>query len=345
MDLPGTGIYDPATNPSDVHVVIFGATGYIGRYVTFEFIERGYRVTAFARERSGVGARKTPDDVRKDLPGARVVFGNVTDPTSIAMAFKEDENVPPAKTTIVISCLASRTGGITDSEAIDYAATRATLDEARRAGASHFILLSAVCVQKPELAFQRAKLKFEAALADAATKDETFSYSIVRPTAFFKSLASQVPRVKNGSAYVMFGDGALSKCNALSERDLATFMADCAINIDHRNAILPIGGPGEAVTPREQAEMLFRVVGKEPKFIRLPIGIMDAAISFLDGIARVFPFDSVKDAAEFGRIGKYYAVEDMVGPSTGSDTLEQFFKNAVKEGGMEGQDLGDAAIL
>lgn len=54
---------------------------------------------------------------------------------------------------------------------------------------------------------------------------------------------------------------------------------------------------------------------------------------------------SPQDAAEFGRIGKYYAVESMLvwdpvkqvylpeaTPSYGDDTLEAFFTRAVKEG-------------
>jgi hypothetical protein len=56
------------------------------------------------------------------------------------------------------------------------------------------------------------------------------------------------------------------------------------------------------------------------------------------------PFTS-QDAAEFGRIGKYYAVESMLvwdpvrgvyledaTPSYGKDTLEAFFTKAIKEG-------------
>jgi divinyl chlorophyllide a 8-vinyl-reductase len=50
------------------------------------------------------------------------------------------------------------------------------------------VLLSAICVQKPLLEFQRAKLAFEAKLQEAGD----ITYSIVRPTAFFKSLAGQV---------------------------------------------------------------------------------------------------------------------------------------------------------
>ncbi len=42
---------------------------------------------------------------------------------------------------------------------------------------SHFVLLSAICVQKPLLAFQKAKLAFEAHLPE-----QGLTYSIVRPT-------------------------------------------------------------------------------------------------------------------------------------------------------------------
>lgn len=75
-----------------------------------------------------------------------------------------------------------------DSWAIDYQATKNVLDVAREKGAQHFVLLSAICVQKPLLEFQHAKLKFEEALQTAGD----ITYSIVRPTAFFKSLAGQV---------------------------------------------------------------------------------------------------------------------------------------------------------
>ena len=75
-----------------------------------------------------------------------------------------------------------------DSWAIDYQATLNTLEVAQETGAKHFVLLSAICVQKPLLEFQHAKLKFEEALQSA----QGITHSIVRPTAFFKSLAGQV---------------------------------------------------------------------------------------------------------------------------------------------------------
>lgn len=100
-----------------------------------------------------------------------------------------------------VCCLASRNGGIKDSWKVDYEATKNTLTAARQTGANHFVLLSAICVQKPLLEFQRAKLKFEAELQATSEADPSFTYSIVRPTAFFKSLGGQVHAVTLSCLY------------------------------------------------------------------------------------------------------------------------------------------------
>ena len=203
----------------------------------------------------------------QDFPGAQVLFGSAGDPVSLKAAFAEPVDV-------VVSCLASRTGGKArpscpdppvpcaaawvpaclpactcsaepaqhaakpgdlsehqpgalpqrigrhtlarsadlplqrrqackpgawhpdadhqtlpqkDSWAVDYQATLNVLEAAQAAGAAHFVLLSAICVQKPLLEFQHAKLALEGKLREA----RGITHSIVRPTAFFKSVAGQ----------------------------------------------------------------------------------------------------------------------------------------------------------
>lgn len=98
----------------------------------------------------------------------------------------------PACSQLVHLCLQK------DSWAIDYQATLNTLNAARKHGASHFVLLSAICVQKPLLEFQHAKLKFEETLQSAGD----ITYSIVRPTAFFKSLAGQVRLLQSSGVHL-----------------------------------------------------------------------------------------------------------------------------------------------
>ena len=176
----------------------------------------------------------------------------------------------------VISCIPSRSGAPKDAEAVDYRANRNLLTAAEQAGAGHFVLLSAICVQRPKLAFQRAKLAFEAELA-AAPIDHT----IVRPTAFFKSLSGQVERARAGKPFLLFGNGALTRCKPISDRDLARFIAECLTLPDRRGAVLPIGGPGPAITLREQGALLFEVAEREPKYRSVPVGLFSAAVAVL----------------------------------------------------------------
>ncbi|TXG74820.1 hypothetical protein ES288_A10G120300v1 [Gossypium darwinii] len=338
-------------NPKDINVLVVGSTGYMGKFVVKELVNRGFNVIAIARERSGIRGKNSKEDTLSDLNGANVCFSDVTNFDILENSVK-NLGFP---IDVVVSCLASRTGGVKDSWKIDYEATKNSLVAGKKFGASHFVLLSAICVQKPLLEFQRAKLKFEAELMKEAEGDDGFTYSIVRPTAFFKSLGGQVDLVKDGKPYVMFGDGKLCACKPISEQDLASFISDCVLKEDKINQILPIGGPGKALTPLEQGEMLFKLVGKEPKFLKVPIGIMDFAIGILDFLVKIFP--SMEDAAEFGKIGRYYAAESMLildpetgeysaekTPSYGTNTLEEFFARVLREG-MAGQELGEQSIF
>lgn len=54
--------------------------------------------------------------------------------------------------------------------------------------------------------------------------------------------------------------------------------------------MLPIGaGPGKAYTAKEQAEMLFRITGREPKFFSVPVALMDIIIGAMELIGKVIP--------------------------------------------------------
>ena len=318
---------------------MLGATGTIGRATVRALLRHGHDVVCFGRSRRGANGGRDAESA-----GVTVRHGDVSDPASIARDGFKGEHFDA-----VVSCMASRTGTPRDAWAVDHQAHIHVLEAAKAVGVPQMVLLSAICVQKPLLAFQQAKLAFEQALIDSG-----LTWSIVRPTAFFKSLSGQVERVKRGKPFLVFGDGTLTACKPISDDDLAEFIASCLEHPARQNRVLPIGGPGEAQTPRQQGEQLFALLGREPRFTQVPVALLDTIIGVLTVLGRVMP--PLADKAQLARIGRYYATESMLvwdaeharydadaTPSTGHDTLAGFYAKRLR--GDATDDRGEHAVF
>ena len=297
-----------ATPPSPRRIALAGASGTIGAAVLRRLHDDGHHVAVLPR-------------------------ATLAEPRALALALALAER----DCEVVISCIASRSGAPRDAQAVDYEANARLLAAARAAGAEHFILLSAICVQKPLLAFQHAKLKFEAELQASG-----IGYTIIRPTAFFKSLSGQVKRVKAGKPFLIFGDGNLTRCKPISDDDLARFIASAIGNPEMLGKVLPVGGPGPAISLREQGDLLFALTGQEPRFRSVSPRMFDYAERVLNLGA---PFSAwFAEKAEYARIARYYATESMLvldpasgaysadlTPEYGSDTLEGHYRKLLAE--------------
>lgn len=329
--------------PSTGLVALAGASGHIGRAVAAELAARQQSHLLLLRKQLGEGHNSAAPDSTRD-----VCITDVTKDGDFADAFRRALKARPIDT--VISCLASRTGVRDDAWAVDYQANSNLLRAAEANGARHFILLSAICVQKPRLEFQRAKLAFERELADSK-----LTFTIVRPTAFFKSLSGQIPRVLDDKPYLLFADGQGTACKPISETDLARFLVDCIDDRTRDNTIQPIGGPGNAITPREQGELLFRLAGKPARFRSVPVGMFSVAASILTPLGFVVPPLAAK--AELARIGRYYATESMLlwdskaerydavaTPSFGETTLESHYRRLLQDG-LDGYEAGEQKLF
>lgn len=310
-------------------ILLLGGTGTIGRATAQALRADGHRVTALIRSSADASL----------LPGCTVIRGDLS------------EALPGATIGIdaVVSCLASRTGEPEDAWAVDHAANSAALKAAVTAGVRHFTLLSAICVQKPHLEFQRAKLAFESEL-----QATPIDWTIVRPTAFFKSLSGQVPRVAQGKPFLVFGDGRLTACKPISDTDLGRFLTLTLTDPTKRNRILPIGGPGPAITPLDQAAMLERLTGQSVRIRRLPEALMHGIVGLLTVLGTLSP--NLKAKAQLARIGRYYATESMLlwnpatqtydadaTPEFGTDRLEDHYAAMLR--GEVADDRGAHAIF
>lgn len=299
-----------ASSSQPRRVMLLGATGTIGRATAQALLDHGHEVVCLVRP----GAAGLP-------AGCILRTGQVTNARSL-----REDGFRGERFDVLVSCLASRSGVPEDAWAIDHAAHVLALEEARRAGVRHVVLLSAICVQKPKLAFQHAKLAFEAALMASG-----LDHSIVRPTAYFKSMSGQIGRLRKGKPFLLFGDGRMTATKPISDADLGRYLALCLRDPALRG-ILPIGGPGPAFTPREQGAWLFAMLGQEPRFRSVPVAMLDAIVAVLSALGRVSP--RLRAKAELARIGRYYATESMLvwdegrgrydadaTPCFGSDTL------------------------
>ncbi len=311
-------------------VLLAGGTGTIGQATARALLRDRFKVLGLVR----------PGRAAALPPGVAPIEADLAEPLSLRAVGRFDA---------VISCLASRTGAPAEAWAVEHRAQGNLLALAREAGAAPFVLLSAICVQKPLLEFQKAKLAFERELRESGVP-----FAIVRPTAFFKSLSGQAERVRAGKPFLLFGDGALTACKPISDDDLARYLVRCLTDESLQGRILPIGGPGPALTPRAQGEALFAAFGVEPRFRHVPVRMMDAIIGGLSLGGRVSR--ALADKAEFARIGRYYATESMLvrdpvtgrynadaTPETGTETLPDFYRRLAA--GEAAVDLGEHAVF
>ncbi|MEM7296509.1 MAG: NAD(P)H-binding protein [Pseudomonadota bacterium] len=298
-------------------ICILGGSGTIGRATVLMAHERGWDVNA--------PDRKTVNSVLQKARTATRAHG-----TALLAELFGGEGIDA-----IISCVASRTGTPDDAWAVDYALNSAVCRAAEQAGVRGFVLLSAICVQRPKLAFQRAKLAFEAEL-----QASQLAWSIVRPTAYFKSLSGQVDRLRRGKPFLVFGNGALTRCKPISDRDLATYLLNCVADQNLQRRLLPVGGPGPALTPKEQGTLLFEALDQKPHFRSVSPKLLLGAARLLDVPGRVSCRAAEK--AELARIGHYYATESMLlwngasydaeaTPEFGSDKLADHYAQLALE--------------
>lgn len=142
--------------------IIAGATGYIGKAVVAESIQRGYRTVALVRNKDRFFSKEANGTMAQLQPlyapyfqGALLEECDVENPEEVESIFQKYSN----QLDVVCSCLASASGIKGEPRRIDYQATLNLLNSCKNVGARHFVLLSAFCVAKPLLELQRQKLR------------------------------------------------------------------------------------------------------------------------------------------------------------------------------------------
>ncbi|MBA0124065.1 SDR family oxidoreductase [Haloechinothrix sp. YIM 98757] len=188
-------------------IVVFGATGSVGRHVVRQALSRGYSVTAFTRD---------ADRVTGHGDSLRVVQGDVTDPAAVRPAVAGHDAV-------IVTLGAGRKGGVRE------AGTRTIVQAMERESVRRLVCQSTLGVgeSRGNLNFLWKYVMFglllRPAFQDHVRQEELVRHSrldwtIVRPSAFTDG--PRTGRYRHGF------DGATATSLRIARADVADFLLE-----------------------------------------------------------------------------------------------------------------------
>ena len=279
-------------------ILLAGATGYLGRFITQELIDRDYETKIVVRNKK---------KLKLSASNLEIFEAEVTNPEMLKDICK-DVNV-------VISTIGitGQKDGLTYMD-VDYQANANLIDEAKKNGVKKFIYVSVLNGEKlRHLKMCDAKEK----LGDYL-KSSGLDYCIIRPNGFFSDMGDFLKMAKGGKVY-LFGDGKL-KLNPIHGKDLAELVVD-TINLDKKE--INIGGP-DMLSQNDIAELALKAYEKPINIIHLPDWIRKLVLWSV----RTFTSSKTYGSIEFFMTTM---VMDMQSPQFGKEKLEEFFKDEIRK--------------
>jgi uncharacterized protein YbjT (DUF2867 family) len=285
------------TSPRERIVVVAGATGYLGRHLVVALRDRGWRVRALVRDEARLGFAREA--------AAEVFVGEATRPQTLAGLCDGAD--------AVVSALGLRamSGRLTVFD-VDRDANLNVLAQARQAGVARFGFVSVLHGEGLRARVPQAEAREE--VVDALRRGGP-AWTVFRPTGFFNDMAEFFEMARAGRVWLV-GDGT-RRLNPIHGADLAGFIADALGREDAVEAELAVGGP-ETFNHREIGALAFDVLGRPPRFGKLPAALLRAAgavtAPFSPNLSNVLRF-----MAAMGRV-------EAVAPPTGTHHLRPFFE-------------------
>lgn len=273
--------------------VIAGATGYLGGHVASAAHDAGYRVRALARDASRVSENGCDD----------IFVGQATVPESLDGLF---EGADVAFSSIGVRHF-RRHPNIWE---VDLQANLNLVDAAERAGVRRFVFVSVI--NGPALRDRLPVAEARERVVDRL-RESTMEWAVLRPTGFFNDLDAYLEMARSGRVWLI-GSGD-ERLNPIHGADLA---AEAVASFSGRPVPIErdVGGP-DVLSQREIGELAFSVLGKTPRFARVPPGL-------LEGVATLSaPFNV--NLSTFLRMFALLGRVDAVAPPSGTHHLADHY--------------------
>ena len=277
-------------------VLLFGASGNLGRKIAAELTARGFQTTAVVRNQAKA------ESLRDSVAGC--IVASVTRPAEL-------ENICDGFD-IVVSALGKSVSPSDKSRAsfydVDFRANNYILREAVGARVKKFVYISALGAEKyPRLAYFKAHHDFAEKLVNS-----DLNYSIIKPPALFSAFLDLIEPARKGRL-INIGKGD-KRTNPIYEGDLARVCVDA---IDEPNATIEAGGK-EILTRREINEIIQGQVAPGKKIRRVPVGLFKAGLPLI----KLFDKNAFDKFAFFTEVTQH----DTLAPPVGETRLEDYIR-------------------
>jgi NADH dehydrogenase len=254
-------------------VLVAGGTGFVGRNLCAELLERGHDVTALARD---------PD--ADDLPeGVATVAGDVTNYESIADAFAGRDAVVNL---VALSPLFEPAGGNAMHETVHLGGTENCVEAAESHDVERVVQMSGLgAAPNGPTHFLRAKGR-----AEAVVRESSLDWVIVRPSVIFGDGGEFVGFTKQLTTPYVTGlpGGGSTPFQPIHVGDVATILAAAVEDDEHVGATYEVGGP-EVLTMAEVARMAYRADGRSLRVIPVPMALAGVGLTVAGAVPGV-PF-------------------------------------------------------
>jgi len=247
-----------------MNVLVLGGTGFIGRALCAELLERGHAVTALARNPADAGL---PD-------GVTVTMGDVTARASIEPAF-DGQDV--AVNLVSLSPLFQPPRGLTH-ERVHLGGTRNVVAAAEAQGVPKLVQMSALGADPTgPTEYIRAKGR-----AERVVTGSDLEWTIFRPSVVFGDGDEFVSFTKQlTTPYVTaLPGGGRTRFQPIWVEDLVGMLAD-GLADEHSGETYEIGGP-EVLTLADVARLVSESEGRSLTVVSMPMGLARLGLSLAD---------------------------------------------------------------
>ena len=277
-------------------LLLFGATGNLGKEIAKVTKQRGYDLTIVVRNK----------DKAEQLINItnNFIVADITDPSALTDICNGFD--------IVISTLGKSVSPNDNSKPsfndIDLIANSNILDEAKKSSVKKFIYVSAFHSEKYlHLEYFRVHHEFAERL-----KTSGINYSIIKPPAIFSGFLDMIDMAKKGQLFNI-GKGD-KKTNPVYEVDLAN---ECIDSIKDENVTKEIGGK-TIYTRRQLNEIIQKEVCSTKRTKNIPLWLFKFSLPML----KVFKKNMYDKFAFFTAVMQ----EDTIAPQVGETKFEDYIK-------------------